>query len=92
MGKLDDKWTRNILFFNSDKQVGQYKNGLANGRVAYYFSDGNIFTGFFIDGVPLGYGKIYYSNCDVYTGEWLNKERHGLGKWNFKMGILILAI
>ena len=42
-------------------------------------SNGDVYTGGFVENRRQGFGKCVYSNGDVYEGEWLNDLCHGQG-------------
>ena len=41
---------------------------------------GDIYDGYFADGIREGRGKYFYLNGDIYDGEWKNNRKHGIGK------------
>ena len=56
---------------NNSFYEGEIKNELANGLGKFYFKDGSIYEGEFVDGYPHGYGtKIQTSNGLKVVGEW----------------------
>ncbi|GBF51699.1 hypothetical protein LPTSP4_32370 [Leptospira ryugenii] len=45
------------------------------GKIRY--SDGSIFTGLLIEGIPNGYGEMIYANGKKVTGNWKNGTAYG---------------
>jgi hypothetical protein len=45
---------------------GQYGNDNRNGKGTYYYANGNIYTGGWIDGKMAGQGVFVWSNGDRY--------------------------
>ena len=58
-----------IIFYNGNYYIGQFKNGLRNGKGTEYYKNGNIkYEGDFIDGIREGNGKYIYENGSYYIG------------------------
>ncbi len=61
--------------------VGDWKDGLTEGRGVYYRKDGSgVYTGEFKGGKCHGHGTLKYANGAVYEGDWTNGKQHGNGK------------
>lgn len=52
----------------------------------YRYSDGSIYTGYFVNGKGEGKGKCEYPNGTVYEGGWKNHGPHGEGLLVFESG------
>lgn len=64
--------------------VGEYKDGIREGKGTVTLFDGSSKTGNFVDGQLIGKGTMKKDNGDVYEGEFINYQMHGNGK--LKMG------
>lgn len=55
-----------------------------DGYGTYYYSDGNVYEGFFKDGTRNGPGILTFSGGDTYIGNWVNglKDGYALYKWS----------
>ena len=45
------------------------------------FETGDVYEGFFEEGIPNGQGQFTYANGDVETAEWDKGQRHGLSRY-----------
>ena len=50
-----------------------------NGKATATYHDGEIYEGYFKEGIREGRGVYRYLNGDVYDGEWLKNKKHGMG-------------
>lgn len=60
--------------------VGEYKNGIREGKGTFTHKDGSIKTGTFVGGQLTGKGTWEADNGDIYEGEFINYRAHGNGK------------
>lgn len=60
--------------------VGEYKNGVREGKGTFTHEDGSSKTGTFVAGQLTGKGTMEAENGDSYEGEFLNYRAHGNGK------------
>ena len=60
------------------KYEGYFKNNLFHGKGKYYFNNGDIFEGDFINNI-LYKGLLQFKNGYIYIGKLLNNKFHGLG-------------
>jgi len=63
-----------------DVYVGEFKNGLPDGKGKYTYKGGNIFSGTWVNGVKNGPGKFTYSaggKTMTLKGYWVNGEYAG---------------
>lgn len=70
-----------FIFPNSDKYVGEFKNGQLNGNGHYISKNGNEYRGQFKENLRQGYGTFKWANGDTYIGEYQNNERQGEGTY-----------
>ena len=62
--------------------IGEYKNGLRNGKGIQYYKNGNIlFEGDWIDDKRDGFGKYIWENWKYYIGQFKNSLRNGKVYW-----------
>ena len=62
-----------IEYENGEYYIGEFKNGLKNGKGILYYKNGNIkYDGYFIDDKFEGNGKYIYEDGKYYIGEWKN--------------------
>lgn len=68
-------------FPNKDVFVGDYENGLRNGKGTYRWAYlGLKYKGEYKNGMRNGYGVMHYTNGTVYEGNWVDGQRQGTGK------------
>ena len=86
---INDKYEENkkISYDNGDYYIGQYKNGLRNGKGTLYLSDENIrYEGDWINDKYEGNGKYIYESGEYYIGQFKNDLKHGKGTLYFSNG------
>ena len=54
------------------KYIGEFKNGVYEGKGIYYYNNGDKYEGNFKNGVKEGKGIEYYNNGDKYEGNFKN--------------------
>ena len=60
--------------------IGQWKNGLRNGKGIQYYSNGNIqYKGDFVNDEKDGNGHFNYEDGKYYIGQWSHNLRNGKG-------------
>jgi hypothetical protein len=67
----------------SGKYTGECLNGFANGKGKSIGED--TYIGIFKAGLPNGIGKYIFKNGDIFQGNWLNGQKNGKGKFEFKI-------
>ena len=60
--------------------VGEYKNGIREGKGTFNHKDGSVKKGTFVNGQLVGHGTMESDNGDSYEGEFINYRIHGNGK------------
>ena len=76
--------TRN--YPNGDVYVGEFRDGLRNGRGTYTHANGAVYVGEFRDGYLNGQGTLTFPDGDVYVGEFRDGQRNGQGAYTFADG------
>eukprot|EP00942_MAST-04A_sp_MAST-4A-sp1_P003467 g3467.t1 len=64
---------------DGDVYVGEYKNGIRDGKGTYTYGSGSVYVGDFKDGKSHGKGTYTYDSGHVYVGEFKDDKRHGKG-------------
>jgi len=59
-------------------------NAKMNGKGKYYWPDGNIYEGDFVNDIKEGSGTLYIPNGKIYRIPWKNDKMHGSGTVEFK--------
>ena len=76
-----------IIFENGEYYIGEFKNGLRNGKgILFYKNERLIDFGDFVGDIFLGCGKIQCQIYNYYIGEWKEGLRHGKGLLSYKNG------
>lgn len=57
-----------------------------NGRGSYFWTNGNKYTGEFLNGLRHGFGTLIESDGLVYEGMWEKGVKHGQGKEFWEKG------
>ena len=52
------------------------------GKATTEYPSGEIYEGYYVDGLREGSGVYAYPNGDKYEGEWLKNLKHGIGRMN----------
>ena len=83
-------------FRNGDKYEGNYLNSKFHGEGkvneyigAYYWGNGSIYVGEFVEGMRCGRGRWFSSKsgiCDEYEGEYENDHKNGYGIYRWADG------
>jgi antitoxin component YwqK of YwqJK toxin-antitoxin module len=60
--------------------IGQFRNGLFNGKGTEYYSNGKIqYEGDYVNGNREGKGKYIWEDGQYFIGQWKNDLRNGKG-------------
>ena len=89
---LNYKFEGNVKYIYDDEQyyIGQFKNGLKDGKGTLYYKNGNIeYEGDFKKGKYDGEGKYIYESGDYYIWQFKEGLCHGKGKEYDKNGNII---
>mmetsp|Transcript_35923 Transcript_35923/g.40863 ORF Transcript_35923/g.40863 Transcript_35923/m.40863 type:complete len:225 (+) Transcript_35923:44-718(+) len=57
-----------------------------NGKGTAQYPNGDIYEGFYAQGLRAGHGIYKYANGDSYEGAWANNDKHGIGKMKYNAG------
>ena len=70
--------------------LGEYNYGKAEGYGQYRWTNGNIYSGMFVDGRKEGQGTWKKSsseeNTNMYEGEYHDDIKHGYGEFKWATG------
>jgi hypothetical protein len=83
------KWNNcagEIKLSNGDQYSGEFKDGLPNGKGAYFYLDGRRYVGYFKNGKKNGRGMQSSNNGDLYDGNFSNDLMHGQGLYMHRNG------
>ncbi|MCJ1377984.1 hypothetical protein MMC17_001080 [Xylographa soralifera] len=69
-----------------DAYIGNCVSGIYSGTGTMYYTNGDTYSGEWVDDLPNGEGKMVYAKTgNTYTGGWLNGKRHGKGTMYFEV-------
>ena len=69
-----------ITYQNGEYYIGQWLNGLKNGRGTIFYRDNNIkYEGDFVNNKFEGKGRYNWENGEYYIGQWSNGLKNGRG-------------
>lgn len=80
-----------ILLCSQLYAAGEYKGernafNRFHGEGTYKYTNGNVYSGEWVDGRKNGQGKQTWANGDVYEGGWSNNREHGVGTKTWSSG------
>jgi len=75
----DDEKSQGTYYYDNNKYVGSFDNGLENGYGTLYFDNKDYYSGNWLNGYQNGSGKYYWANGNYYDGNWSNGNRNGYG-------------
>ena len=79
IGVLERKKLPLIKIENNMEFLGEWKNGLRDGKGKQIWSDGSVFTGDWLEDKAHGYGILKSATGDYYEGEWKYDKTNGKG-------------
>jgi hypothetical protein len=71
---------------HGDTYVGEYVNGLRQGKGTETFANGDKYVGEYKNGMIYGQGTVTYANGNKYVGEYVNGYKNGKGKLTYANG------
>ena len=75
-----------VIYENGDKYLGDFENGLKEGKGIMTYSNGDKYEGEFAKDVKEGYGIMLYNNGEKYEGEFKNDVKDGYGIYHYLDG------
>lgn len=97
---LDGKMTGigSYIFATDDQEktinteyIGNFINGIREGKGSFSFSNGNEYIGNFKNNKSNGIGRMIYANGDEYIGNWKDGKKDGLGIYTWKDGYIYIG-
>lgn len=71
---------------NGVRYIGQFSNGMRNGRGKQVWEDFSLYEGYWVDDRANGRGRLIHANGDVYEGDWKDDKAHGKGVYTKQDG------
>lgn len=71
--------------------IGQFSNGVREGKGTFTFSNGNEYIGGFSTNKSNGIGQMKYANGDEYLGNWIDGKKDGLGIYTWDDGYIYIG-
>ena len=68
------------------KYIGEFKNGMRDGKGIFYFNDGARYEGDYKCDKREGKGILYYPNGNIYQGDYKNNKKDGQGIMYYNNG------
>ncbi|XP_075264037.1 uncharacterized protein LOC142355905 isoform X2 [Convolutriloba macropyga] len=69
-----------VLTSEKGTYEGQFHNNLCHGDGLYRYRNGDIFTGYWVQGKKQGHGKVEFNNGATYEGQWRADKYNGEGE------------
>ena len=74
-GLTPNRKARNpVAFDNNTIYIGEWANGLREGRGKQVWQDGSVYEGWWKNGMANGGGRLIHADGDVYEGQWENDK------------------
>jgi len=81
--------TGKFVYADGSWLEGGFKDGKANGAVAYHAAGGFEYRGSYKNGVRSGQGTTTWPDGDYFTGNFENDQREGFGTFYHKDGKIV---
>jgi len=75
-----------LTITNGDQYVGEFKNGMPNGKGTMTRLNGDKYVGEWKDGLPHVRGTMTFSNGDKYVGGFIDGKFHNQGTYTYANG------
>ena len=75
-----------IQIYPDGKYIGEFKNGMRDGKGIFYFNDGARYEGDYKCDKREGKGILYYPNGNIYQGDYKNNKKDGQGIMYYNNG------
>jgi hypothetical protein len=72
--------------YEEGKYVGEFVNGLKQGKGTFFYDNGDKYVGDFYNDNKEGFGIYYFNNGDKYEGQYVNNQREGKGTYFYADG------
>ena len=63
----------------SHRYVGEWHNGVRQGKGVHTFAGGSVYDGEWVGGQRHGKGSMQYASGSTYNGSWESDLKHGMG-------------
>ena len=81
------------IWEDGDYYIGEFKDGLKNGKGTSYYSNGKIkYEGNFLNNKFEGKGKYIFENGDYQIGEWKGGLKNGKGTEYYSNGKINMKV
>lgn len=71
----------------NERYEGEFLNDMFHGQGTFYFANGDVYVGQWVENKRSGRGIMYFEDGDRYEGEFLNDKFNGKGTYFFKTGV-----
>ncbi len=75
-----------IVYSNEDRFEGVTKNGYRDGIGYYYYKNGDVYYGEWLNDMKEGFGILCYITGDKYIGYFKQNKKSGFGEYRYKSG------
>lgn len=59
--------------------TGDWYEDRRHGRGTFFYTNGDRYDGYWVNGSPQGEGRMIYANENIYEGQWHEGKRNGYG-------------
>ena len=82
-----------ILFSNGEFYSGEVtKGGDKNGQGVYYYANGDVYDGHFVDNKRIGNSRLIFQDGSEYIGQFIDDEADGHGIYTDKLGNRYMSV
>jgi radial spoke head protein 1 len=78
----DDEVLYRIVNLATNEETNSSRDFTGKGRA--YYVNGDIYEGYYRNGLRHGAGTYYYKKGHKYEGQWKENQKSGVGKMTFK--------
>ena len=71
----------------NERYEGEFLHDMFHGQGTFYFANGDVYVGQWVENKRSGKGVMYFEDCDRYECEFLNYKFNGKGVYYFKTGV-----
>ncbi|CAF4216308.1 unnamed protein product, partial [Adineta steineri] len=69
-----------------NRYEGEMKDGIEHGKGHMEYTNGDKYTGIYVEGNITGQGVYIFANGNRYEGQWKDNKKHGKGQMDFVSG------